>query len=104
MQACLVRYIGFGWTGFLPDGCRHTVLLVPLNYTWAMWGWPNRFLSRMTKADTEVFVAGDYHGGSLDGIDTEEEFRRLPAGYSGGVWTDEIGLIAPLVTGARLAQ
>jgi len=72
--------------------------MVPLNYAPVMWGWPNRFLGRMGAAGSEVFVAGGLSkAGGMNGIDTVEEFRRLPQGYAGGIRTDEIGTIGPLV-------
>ncbi len=41
-KACVARYIALGWTGYVPQACRHTMIVVPLNYTWLAWGWPNR--------------------------------------------------------------
>ena len=37
----------FGWSGRLPKSCRGRTLIVPLNYQWAFWGWPNRLIARM---------------------------------------------------------
>jgi glycerophosphoryl diester phosphodiesterase len=63
-----------------------------------MWGWPDRFLNRMKAANSEVFVLGPYRGGGFSsGIDTSEQFARLPQSYSGGIWTNEIEAIAPLI-------
>jgi glycerophosphoryl diester phosphodiesterase len=42
-------------------------------------------------------VLGPYRGGEFStGIDTPEQFGRLPQNYSGGIWTNEIEAIAPL--------
>jgi glycerophosphoryl diester phosphodiesterase len=101
LKKCGLAYIGFGWTGYVPDACRHTLMLVPSNYAWLFWGWPNRFLERMHDAGTDVFVTGPF--GSSDagtsGIDEAAGYRALPAGYDGGIWTNRIDLIGPLVRG-----
>jgi glycerophosphoryl diester phosphodiesterase len=102
MKACLIGYLGIGWSGYVPASCRHTIVMVPLNYTWAIWGWPDRFVARLKNEDSDVFVAGDYGGGdAAGGIDTPEQLGRLPISYSGGIWTDEIGTIGPLVRQRR---
>ena len=80
--------------------CRGTMLLVPSNYAWALWGWPNRFLARMREADTEVYLVGPFTGQAFTtGIDTAADVGQLPEGYSGGLWTNRIQAIAPLVAG-----
>jgi glycerophosphoryl diester phosphodiesterase len=48
----------------------------------------------MDSVDTRVIVvAGD--GGWSEGFDTPEDLKRLPANYSGGIWTNRIDQIAP---------
>ena len=97
IKSCLIRYIGYGWIGIVPRACRNSMVLVPINVGPWLWGWPDRFLDRMEAANSEVFVLGPYHGGEFStGIDTPELFDRLPANYSGGIWTNEIETIARL--------
>jgi len=68
---------------------------VPLHVAPWLWGWPDRFLERMEGEGSAVFVLGPYEGGGFStGIDTPEDLARLPAGYSGGIWTNEIEAIA----------
>ena len=99
---CLAAYIGVGWSSYVPAACRQTVLLVPSNYAWVLWGWPNRFLARMRDVGTEVYVIGPYAGGDFTtGVDTAVDVAQLPTGYSGGIWTNRIHAIAPLVSGNR---
>ena len=74
---------------------------MPINVAPWLWGWPNRFLDRMENAGSRVFVQGDYHGGWSSGIDTAQDLARLPAGYSGGIFTDKIEVIAPTVKPAQ---
>lgn len=97
IKSCLVRYLGYGWTGIVPDACRNAIVLVPINYAPWLWGWPDRFLGRMAAVNSAVFVLGPYHSGEFStGVDDADTFRRLPANYSGGIWTNEIETIARL--------
>ena len=96
IKACLLRYTLYGWTGYVPGACRHTFIAVPLNLAPYLWGWPSRFLNRMEDVGSRVFVQGDYHGGWSTGVDTVEDFARLPEGYSAGILTDRVEVIAPL--------
>ena len=96
---CALRYIGIGWSGYVPAACRNTLVLVPANYAGVLWGWPNRFLARMREAGTEVYLLGPYAGGDFStGVDTALDVGRIPIGYSGGIWTNRIQAIAPLLT------
>ncbi|WP_414645387.1 glycerophosphodiester phosphodiesterase family protein [Bradyrhizobium sp. 1(2017)] len=97
IRSCLIRYIGYGWTGLVPAACRNAMVLVPINAAPWLWGWPDRFLARMNGVSSAVFVLGPYSGGEFStGIDTPDTFARLPQGYSGGIWTNEIEAIAKI--------
>jgi glycerophosphoryl diester phosphodiesterase len=97
IKSCLLGYIGYGWTGIVPKACSNAMVMLPINVAPWMWGWPDRFLNRMKAANSEVFVLGPYRGGEFStGIDTAEQFARLPQNYSAGIWTNEIEAIAPL--------
>ena len=97
IKSCLLRYIGYGWSGVVPKACHNAMVMLPINAAPWMWGWPDRFLNRMKAANSEVFVLGPYRGGEFSsGIDSPEQFARLPQNYSGGIWTNEIEAIAPL--------
>jgi glycerophosphoryl diester phosphodiesterase len=97
LKTCLLSYFAIGWTGYLPSACRRSMVLIPINYAPWLWGWPDRFLQRMRNSDTDVYVLGPREGEEFSrGIDSDEEFRRLPAGYSGGIWTNRIDRIAPM--------
>lgn len=97
IRSCLIGYIGYGWTGLVPAACRNAMVLVPINVAPWLWGLPDRFLDRMTDANSAVFVLGPYSGGEFStGIDTPELFARLPQRYSGGIWTNEIEAIATI--------
>lgn len=96
LEACMYRYIAVGWTAYVPAECRGMLIIVPINIAPWLWGWPDRFLDRMEGAGSRVFVQGDYTGGWSVGINSAEDLRRLPEGYSGGVITDDIESIAPV--------
>ncbi|WP_307893399.1 glycerophosphodiester phosphodiesterase family protein [Bacillus swezeyi] len=96
MKSCLIPYISAGWTGFIPDTCKHTQLHIPEKITPWLWGWPDRFLNRMDKANTRVIVTGESGSHFSSGFDTPEDIKRLPEDYTGGIWTNRIDRIAPL--------
>jgi glycerophosphoryl diester phosphodiesterase len=96
LKSCLLGYIATGWFGRVPAACHDRLMLVPANIAPWLWGWPNRFLDRMKQADSQVFVLGNYDGGSFSsGIDTAADVARLPPRFTGGIWTNRIESIAP---------
>ena len=98
LKQCLMRYMVFGWTGWVPNKCDRNMLLVPANVAPWLWGWPNRFLRRMENVGTQVFLVGDYNGeGFSQGFDDPMRLNDLPRNYAGGIWTDRIDLIGPAV-------
>jgi glycerophosphoryl diester phosphodiesterase len=98
LTQCLLRYIAIGWTGHVPAACRHSLLLVPVNVAPWLWGWPNGLIRRMAGAGSIVIVVGPYSGGEFSrGIDSADDFARLPAGYAGGIWTNRIDRLRALV-------
>ena len=99
VRNCLVQYLAIGWTGFVPDTCRNTTVMVPINFAWLAWGWPNLFLQRMQEAGTNVILVGPYAAGDpgTDGIDSPEELAQVPEAFTGYLWTNRIEVIGPLV-------
>ena len=97
-MGCLLRYLGTGWIGHVPEACRNTLVPVPRNYAFLLWGWPNRFLTRMKDAGSEVILVGPYGGeAGSTGIDTREQVDDLPTPFPGYVWTNRILEIGPAV-------
>jgi glycerophosphoryl diester phosphodiesterase len=99
LMACLLQYEAYGWTGIVPAACHNTMVMVPINYAWALWGWPNRFLQRMKEAGSEVILIGPFSAGDAgtSGVDTPEDAARVPDKFPGLVWTNEIATIAPIL-------
>jgi glycerophosphoryl diester phosphodiesterase len=96
---CLGRYIAIGWTGVMPDACKGTVVMIPVNAAPWLWGWPNLLLQRFHAVGSEVILLGPFSSGDLGtaGIDTLEELAQVPSGFSGYLWTNKIEVIGPAV-------
>ena len=103
LMQCLLRYVGYGWTGIVPAACRDTKVMVPVNFAPWLWGWPNRFLQRMQDAGSEVILLGPYASGDpgTAGLDDIELLGGIPAGFGGYVWTNRIEVIGPELRAGR---
>jgi glycerophosphoryl diester phosphodiesterase len=96
LKSCLLPYLTVGWTGHIPSSCKNIQLHIPEKYAAYLWGYPNKFLNRMDQVNTRVIlVAGD--GGWSEGFDTEQDLERLPEKYNGGIWTNRIDVISPII-------
>ncbi|WP_102275297.1 glycerophosphodiester phosphodiesterase family protein [Cytobacillus massiliigabonensis] len=96
LKSCLLPYLTAGWTGHVPSSCKNTQLHIPEKYAPFLWGFPDKFLNRMDRVNTRVFlVAGD--GGWSEGFDTVQDLKRIPEKYNGGIWTNRIDVIAPFL-------
>jgi glycerophosphoryl diester phosphodiesterase len=96
-KQCLKGYAALGEFGYLPQTCRSSVLMIPANIAPWLWGWPNRFLKRMTSVGTPVFVVDDLAPGGSKGLNSAEDLTKLPTNYTGGIWTDRIERVGPLI-------
>lgn len=96
-MSCLIDYELTGWTGLVPESCHATVVLVPANLAWAIWGWPHKFTRRMEAAGSQVILVGPFENGDMGtrGIDSLDELHYVPEGFGGYVWTNRIELIGP---------
>ncbi len=96
LRECAIRYTALGWTGYVPEACRNTVVIVPVSHTWLVWGWPRRFIERMERVNTEVWLLGPFDGTpSTRGLDDPELMGRIPHGVRVGIWTNRIEIINP---------
>lgn len=55
-KKCLVNYLALGWFGYYPDSCKNLIVMVPRSKTKFLWGWPNGFINRVYKNNSELFV------------------------------------------------
>jgi len=102
IKNCLLSYLAYGWTGVVPAACHNTLVIVPSNYAWLLWGWPHRFAQRMREAGSELILMGAYDGGDgTTGIDSIEELGAIPDGFDGYVWTNRIEIIGPALKKAE---
>ena len=99
MKTCVIRYLAIGWSGAIPDACRNAVVMVPLNYRKAVWGWPNLFVQRMARANSAVVLIGNVERHSdrpgMNGIDTAAQLAVLPRDYAGQVFAGRIEVVGP---------
>ncbi|MEB9507359.1 glycerophosphodiester phosphodiesterase family protein [Bacillus anthracis] len=96
LKSCLLSYEILSWTGYIPGNCKNTQIHVPEKYASYLWGFPNKFINRMEKVNTRVIlVAGD--GDWSEGFDKKSDLERLPKSYKGGIWTNRIDNIAPII-------
>lgn len=100
MVKCLLAYAGAGWSGHVPDACRNTKIMIPVNVAPWLWGWPNLLQQRFREAGSEVILLGPVESGDpgTAGIDTLDQLARIPDSFSGYIWTNRIELIGPAVS------
>lgn len=89
MKACLTDYVKFGWTSYIPESCHNTTVAVPLNYQWAIWGWPKRFIARMESVGTRVILLGPYEDGEIAGLERPEQLGKVPRDFRGYLWIED---------------
>jgi glycerophosphoryl diester phosphodiesterase len=98
LKDCLLVYGGVGWSGYVPEACRGGLVMLPLNVAPWFWGFPNRMTGRLAGYGSELVILGDYDGsGFSSGVDTEGEFARIPSDFRGGIWTNRVDRIGPLM-------
>jgi len=94
LKKALIMYELIGWTGYIPKAIRNIQIHIPLNYAKFLWGWPERFLERMTNVNTRVVLVNEY-GNFSSGFDNEDDLSKIPKNFSGCIWTNRIDKIAP---------
>jgi glycerophosphoryl diester phosphodiesterase len=103
---CLTQYMGLGWTGFVPEACRDTKVMIPINIAPWLWGWPNLLQQRLAGVGSEIILLGPYGAGDpgTAGIDDLETLAQVPRDFSGYAWTNRIERIGPAWKGIPSAQ
>jgi glycerophosphoryl diester phosphodiesterase len=57
-------------------------------------------MQRMRSVGTKVYLTGpvaNLRQGGIPGLDTPDALRSVPSDWSGGIWTNRIDVIGPLV-------
>ncbi|MFZ1680518.1 MAG: glycerophosphodiester phosphodiesterase family protein [Rhizobiaceae bacterium] len=100
VMRCGLTYLALGWSGYVPAACRNTILPVPVDFAFLLWGYPHVLSQRLEAAGTTLALTGPLgDGGFTSGIDTAEIAARVPPRFDGLVWTNRIREIAPLLNG-----
>lgn len=95
-KQCTTDYVLYGWTGIIPKSCHNRVIVIPINYQWPMWGWPNRLIARMESVDAMIIVTGPYESGkSNEGLTEPKQLGKIPASFNGYIWVEDIWAIGP---------
>lgn len=95
-KQCTKDYVAYGWTGIIPESCRNGVLVIPINYQWIMWGWPNRLIARMESVRARVIVMGPYESGkSNEGLTDVHQLGKIAGTFNGYIWIEDIWGIGP---------
>ena len=83
-QACIAPYRSTGWLGMVPAECNGATLILPRGGGFTVWGWPYRFLARMSGAGARFFIAGDdSNGDHWVGLTRAEQLGDVPHDYPG---------------------
>lgn len=95
-RRCTTDYLKFGWSGHYPASCVGGTIVVPLNYQWAYWGWPDRLQDRAAQHGTRVLLTGPRGDESAGmGLWQVQQLTRIPASFHGYVWVDNIYDLGP---------
>ncbi|MFP4002520.1 MAG: glycerophosphodiester phosphodiesterase family protein [Alphaproteobacteria bacterium] len=95
-KRCLRGYVMWGWAGHMPKACHNTWIGLPVNYRHLIWGWPNRLQARAAAVDSEIVITGPIHETkALGGLNTHAALAKVPATFTGWIWTDKIEEINP---------
>ena len=70
---------------------------MPVDKTHLIWGWPNRFLARMSSVDTQVVLMGPIRDGRVHGFYQAHELAAIPEGFNGGIWVEQIETVGPVL-------
>lgn len=95
---CGKPLLALGWTGYVPEPCRDTLLILPINIAPFVWGFPHRLTERLAEHGTSLILVGPYDGGGFSsGIDDAETLAQVPDGFDGYVWTNRIEVLGPMM-------
>ncbi|MGL5838108.1 MAG: hypothetical protein ACRCY3_06345 [Sphingorhabdus sp.] len=94
-RKCAADYKG-SLFGSVPQSCVDKVMLLTLDdLGFTLWGWPNRFLDRMAKADVRVIIAESVENDRIKGLTEPRQYARIAKGFNGYIWVDKIEELGP---------
>ena len=90
-EACIAPYYRTGWLGMVADACNGATLILSRHGGWTLWGWPYRFLARMSGAGARFFIAGDgTEGDHWAGLTEPEQLGEVPHDYKGMLLVEDM--------------
>jgi glycerophosphoryl diester phosphodiesterase len=90
-EACLAPYRNTGWLGMVPEACNGATLILPRSGGFTLWGWPYRFMARMSGAGAHFFIAGDdSNGDHWVGLTQAEQLGEVPHDYPGMLLVEDM--------------
>ena len=93
-EACLAPYRKTGWLGLVPDECSGKTLILPRGGGFTLWGWPYRFMARMSGAGARFFIAGDDSAGDhWVGLTQAEQLGEVPHDYTGMLLVEDMDTV-----------
>jgi len=95
-RQCSEDYVTYGWTSIVPDSCKGRTMVIPLNYQFAFWGWPNRLIARIEEHGGEIIVTGPHADGEPNtGLLLPEQLGDIPGSFNGFIWIEDAYTILP---------
>ena len=90
-EACLAPYRQLGWLGIVAGPCHNATLILPRSGAFTLWGWPYRFMARMSGAGARFFIAGDGPAnGPWIGLTEPEQLGEVPHDYTGMLLVEDM--------------
>ena len=90
-DACLGPYRKTGWLGLVPAECGGATLILPRGGAFTLWGWPYRFMARMSGAGARFFIPGDgADGDHWVGLTEPEQLGEVPHDYTGMLLVEDM--------------
>jgi len=90
-EACTAPYRKTGWLGIVPEACSGQTLILDRNGSFTLWGWPYRFMARMSGAGARFFIAGDdSQGDHWVGLTQAEQLGEVPHDYAGMLLVEDM--------------
>jgi glycerophosphoryl diester phosphodiesterase len=97
-DACLAPYRTTGWLSLVPAACNGATLILPRGGEFTLWGWPYRFMARMSGAGARFFIAGDDSDGDhWVGLTRAEQLGEVPHDYPGMLLVEDMDVGRALV-------
>jgi glycerophosphoryl diester phosphodiesterase len=97
-DACLSGYRATGWLGLVPDECRDATVSVVPGANLTLWGWPFRFLNRLSGVGGRAILAESHDDAGLPvGLASTDRIQDIPMGFTGFVWIEDMANVGAAI-------